>query len=141
MSLLGFFSTYMTYVNVPFHLILIPWILANMLSTCGSDSSNNGGNPGQENRSYINSTLINRGFILLLPWPQRYISLLLAFPLVPSGFTCMFAVIKELVKMNTFFYLFPMGTMHIMAAVLQTMSLMVAGSLLTKSIRDKGQNC
>ena len=74
---------------------------------------------------------------MLLLWPNRSVPILLALPLLPLGHLCVFLAIMSIIQMNLFLYCIPMLMAHIMAAVLQTVSLLVTGSLLTASIREQ----
>jgi hypothetical protein len=104
------------YLDVALSLVCLPWILAYMVS-------------GQ---SYDHQLAAGGG----LPWPRRSLPVLLAFPLLSIGWLCVMISTMDLVVINIYLYVVPLVVVHLVAALLQTVSLLVAGSLLTASIRD-----
>jgi hypothetical protein len=104
------------YLAVALSLICLPWILAYMVS----------GQP------YGHQLAAGGG----LPWPRRSLPVILAFPLLSTGLLCVLISTTDLVVINVYLFVVPLVAVHLVAALLQTVSLLVAGSLLTASIRD-----
>ena len=148
LSVFGLLSTYMTYLNVPLYLVFLPWILANILAAnshgggggFGGGGASLGGTSGCGGADVVadaGSRHSSSNGLMLFLWPNRSVPILLALPLLPLGHLCVFLSIMSIIQMNLFLYCIPMLMAHIMAAVLQTVSLLVTGSLLTASIREQ----
>jgi hypothetical protein len=110
-------ATYVMYLDVGLSLVCLPWILAHMVSGLPYADLVIGDGSG-------------------LPWPQRSLPVILAAPLLPAGLLCLLAPTASVMYVNAFVYIGPMFMVHLLATLLQTLSLLVAGSLITASIRD-----
>jgi hypothetical protein len=108
--------SYTMYLNVFLSLVCLPWILAHLVDgmPCGKQSM----------PSY-------------LPWPRRSLPVLLAAPLLPLGLLTLLVPASHLVHtVHYALYIGPNLFTHVLAALLQTVSVLLTSSLLTASIRD-----
>jgi hypothetical protein len=107
--------SYTMYLNVFLSLVCLPWILAHIVDgmPCGKQS------------------------MPCLPWPRRSLPVLLAAPLLPLGLLTLLLPASHLVHtVHYALYIGPNLFTHVLAALLQTVSVLLTSSLLTASIRD-----
>jgi hypothetical protein len=107
--------SYTMYLNVFLSLVCLPWILAHIVDSmpCGKQS------------------------MPYLPWPRRSLPVLLAAPLLPLGLLTLLVPASHLVHtVHYALYIGPTLFVHVLAALLQTVSVLLTSSLLTASIRE-----